>query len=171
MGTILLQIAPIHCQATEVTFGARLRLLRPALAFSFESAFAFDLSVWLSKAKPLGSSFGNRAYLPERSVCQCIQFIPKDCPFPINGFELPRFRCAVLQLKPWFLYFLPDDPILKELLDILPDDCLNFDTPEYRVQTSAFSLRRPEGRDEMLPIPTKFPSSSPQFPSSLLSLT
>ncbi|QIA07481.1 hypothetical protein [Draconibacterium halophilum] len=40
MGTILLQIAPIHFQATEVTFGARLRLLRPASAFSFESAFA-----------------------------------------------------------------------------------------------------------------------------------
>ncbi len=40
MGTILLQIAPIHSPVTEVTIGARLRLLRPALAFSCESAFA-----------------------------------------------------------------------------------------------------------------------------------
>ena len=41
MGTILLQIAPIHFQTTEVAFGARLRLLRPAIAFSCELAFAF----------------------------------------------------------------------------------------------------------------------------------
>ncbi|WP_321375860.1 hypothetical protein [uncultured Draconibacterium sp.] len=45
MGTTLLRIAPTHCQATEVTFGARLRLLRPALAFSFESAFAFTFQL------------------------------------------------------------------------------------------------------------------------------
>ncbi len=100
MGTILLQIAPIHFQVTEVTIGARLRLLRPALAFSFELAFAPYFPALLSTAKPSGCPFGNREYLPERSVFQCIQLIPKDVSFPTNGFELPRFRCAVSQLRP-----------------------------------------------------------------------
>jgi len=30
------------------------------------------------------------------------------------------------------------DPILKELLDFLSTDCLNYDIPDYLVQTSAF---------------------------------
>ncbi|WP_347840216.1 hypothetical protein [uncultured Draconibacterium sp.] len=97
--------------------------------------------------------------------------IPKDIPFLIINSGFPLSCCAVSQQKPWFRYFLPDDPILKELLDFLPDDCLNFDIPEYRIQTSAFSLCRPEGWDEMIPVPTKKLFPFPQFPSSLLSLT
>ncbi len=76
MGTILLQIAPIHFQVTEVTFGARLRLLRLAFTFSFEFVLAPDFPVLLSTAQPFSRSFGIRAYLPERSVFRCIQLYP-----------------------------------------------------------------------------------------------
>lgn len=171
MGTTLLRIAPIHFQATEVTFGARLRLLRPALAFSLELAFAFTFRFSFLRLKlPVVRLVIALTFLNEVSV-SVFSLSRRMLPFQSTLMGCPFLCCAVLQLKPWFLYFLPDDPILKELLELLSDDCLNFDTPEYRVQTSAFSLCRPEGWDEMVPVSTKKTFPFPQFPSSLLSLT
>ena len=74
MGTTLLRIAPIHIQVTEVTFRAKLRLLRPAFLSSCEFISALYLLILPVTTILPGSSFGNRAYLPERSVCQCIKF-------------------------------------------------------------------------------------------------
>lgn len=111
-------------------------------------------------------------FLNEVSI-QCIKFRSYEFPlsnqrFGVLSSELPLpisslSCCAVLQLKPWFLCFLPVDSILKELLDFLPDDCLNFDIPEYRTQTSAFLLCRPEGRKELVLVSTKKLSPLPQF--------
>ncbi len=79
MGTILLQIAPIHSQVTEVTIGARLRLLRPALAFSFESAFALTFRLcFLRLSLPVVLSVIALTFLNEVS-------------FSVFGFSLRMF--------------------------------------------------------------------------------
>jgi hypothetical protein len=40
------------------------------------------------------------------------------------------------------------DPILKELLDFLSDDCMNFDPPDGLIQTSALIVHQPESWNE-----------------------
>ncbi len=91
MGTTLLRIAPIHIQVTEVTFRARLRLLRPTSLNSFEFISALYRLALSFTTILLGSSLGNRAYLPERSVCQCIKFYPYGFPFSNQHFGVTSF--------------------------------------------------------------------------------
>ena len=67
-GNYPIRIAPIHFQVTEVTFRARLRLLRPASFISCEIISTLYLLALPVTAKLPSSSFGIRAYLPERSV-------------------------------------------------------------------------------------------------------
>lgn len=69
MGTTLLRIAPIHFLVTEVTFGVRLRLLRPASAFSFESACALTFRLcFLRLSLPVVLSVIALTFLNEVSV-------------------------------------------------------------------------------------------------------
>jgi len=49
-----------------------------------------------------------------------------------------------MQQKPKLFCFLPVDSILKELLEFLSDDCLNFEYPESLVQTSALPVPIPK---------------------------
>ena len=95
MGTTLLRIAPIHIQATEVALRVRLRLLRPISFNSFELTSTPYLFVLPFTTKLPGSSFGNRAYLPERSVLQCIQIHPYG--FPLSNQHLGVASSLVVQ--------------------------------------------------------------------------
>src|SRR5210317_334073 len=101
MGTNLLRIAPIHIQVTEVTLRARLRLLRPASLDSCEFISALYLLILPVTTILPGSSFGNRAYLPERSVCQCIrfhscEFLLSNQHFGVASFVLCSFAAETL---------------------------------------------------------------------------
>jgi hypothetical protein len=121
--------------------------------------------------KLLGSPFCVPVCLPGRSVFSVYFAISLRILHSNNKLELPLSSCAIGIGNRDFFCFLPDDPILNELLEILSVDCLNFGIPDYLVQPSALSVHHPEGWEEMNPVSTKKLLSSLHFPSNLLSLT
>ena len=138
MGTILWQIIPIHFKTTEIVYRARLRLLWPAILIL--SNHFRPCTLWFSLLQlnfwAVRSVYAS-TFLNEVSLSDKIGFLAVWS-FFIDKFWFPLFVEQYCFVGRSLFHILPGDSILKELLDFLSDDCLNFDFPDCRVQTSAF---------------------------------